>query len=589
MKGISVPMRRAIVSLLFSALLAMSIGTHRAQAQQAWIQIEAQPSLGLAESSARGYAARLPDVNGFALGGGWYGLALGPFPPEEAAARLRSLRASRDIPRDSFVADGRGYGQQFWPVGANARAVTPAPATPAPAATADTDISPVILEEPEETPAQARRSESLLDREARRALQTALQWFGYYNSGIDGAFGPGTRRSMRDWQADQGYEPTGILTTKQREALMGAYNEVFDALGLAVVVDEEAGIEVTMPTSLVRFDKYEAPFAHYKPTSDRGIKVLLISQSGDESTLLGLYDIMQTLKIVPLEGKRSKTGNSFTLTGQDDGLGSYTYAKLQGGQIKGFTLMWKPGEDARVIDRVTGLMKDTLRSISDQVLDPSYGDTAEQSLDLVSGLEIRKPALSRSGFFVDGRGTVMTTSDVVADCTRITLDDTYDATVAATDTGLGLAVLKPVEALSPLGHATLLSGAPRLRSDIAVSGYSYAGLLGSPTVTYGTLADLKGLGGEPTLARLAVAAQAGDAGGPVMDSSGKVLGMLMPRTASTSTLPGDVQFATRADALSALLASAGVTAPRGAPEGTLDPVDLVALASDMTVLVGCWR
>lgn len=582
-------MGRVIFSLFFSFILTVGLSAGSTQAQQAWIQIEAQPSLSLAESSARTYASRLPNVNGFALGGGWYGLALGPFTEDDAAARLRSLRASGTIPRDSFVADGRGYRQQFWPVGANALAS--APVSP-PAAI---QVEPVVVvdavtdAEPEETPAQARRSESLLTRDERKGLQVALQWFGYYTAAIDGAYGPGTRRSMRDWQADQGYEVTGILTTRQRAALLGEYNAIFDALGLAVVVDDEAGIEVTMPTELVKFDKYEAPFAHYTSTNARGVNVLLISQTGDESTLLGLYDIMQTLKIVPLEGERKKTGNSFTLTGQNSALGSYTHAVLKDGQIKGFTLTWKPGEDDRVIDRVAMLMKDTLASTGDQVLDPSYGDTADQSLDLVAGLEVRKPEVSRSGFFADSRGTVVTTADAVESCARITIDDTYEAQVIATDATLGLAVLTPAEALSPLAHATMLDGAPRLRSDIAISGYSYAGLLGAPTVTYGTLADLRGLGGEDTLARLAVSAQDGDAGGPVLDASGKVLGMLMPRTASASTLPGDVQFAARSGAILSLLDQAGVKAASNVANGTLDPVDLVTLASDMTVLVSCWR
>ena len=46
---------------------------------------------------------------------------------------------------------------------------------------------------PDETRAEARDSEALLLPEDRKDLQTALQWFGFYASGIDGAFGPGTR------------------------------------------------------------------------------------------------------------------------------------------------------------------------------------------------------------------------------------------------------------------------------------------------------------------------------------------------------------------------------------------------------------
>jgi len=572
-------MGRFIASLLFSFMIFTGI----AHAQQAWIQIEAQPSLTRAENSARNYSARLSDVNGFSLGQGWYGLALGPYAPDDAARLRNQLVASGAIPSDSFVAYGRGFGEQFWPVGGSVLNLQPAPELPAP-------VQPVVAQEPEdETPAQARRSERALSADERKGLQVALQWFGFYNSAIDGAFGPGTRGSMRDWQASRGFDTTGVLTTRQRAMLLGEYNEIFDALGLGVVVDREAGLEVTMPTKLVEFDRYEAPFAHYGSASDRGVQVLLISQSGDESTLLGLYDIMQTLKIVPLEGERSKSGNSFTLTGADGTLGSYTHAKLEDGRIKGFSLIWQAGEDTRVMTRVASIMRDTLAESSDSVLDPSYGDTAGQSLDLLAGIEIRQPAMSRSGFYIDGKGTVLTTADVVAECTRITIDNDYEAKLAATDEALGLAVLTPTEALAPLAHATFLDGVPRLRSDIAVSGYSYAGRLGAPTVSYGTLADVKGLSGEAELVRLAVAVQEGDAGGPVLEQGGTVMGILMPRAGGSAALPGDTQFAANAGAIGKLLEEAGLSAESAAPAGAIDPFDLVTLASDMTVLVSCWR
>ena len=51
----------------------------------------------------------------------------------------------------------------------------------------------------------------------------------------------------------------------------------------------------------------------------------------------------------------------------------------------------------------------------------------QQSVDLLSGLTIRRPKLSRSGFFSDARGTVVTTAEVIDSCTRITLDEETDA------------------------------------------------------------------------------------------------------------------------------------------------------------------
>ncbi|MEZ5869689.1 MAG: peptidoglycan-binding domain-containing protein [Defluviimonas denitrificans] len=61
---------------------------------------------------------------------------------------------------------------------------------------------PAVL--PDETPAEARRSEALLTGDDRKELQEALQWYGHYAGAIDGAFGPGTRRSMAEWQTAEG-------------------------------------------------------------------------------------------------------------------------------------------------------------------------------------------------------------------------------------------------------------------------------------------------------------------------------------------------------------------------------------------------
>ena len=69
-----------------------------------WIQIEAQSSLRAGTEAARGYAEILEDVNGFALGGDWYGIALGPYTRADAETALLSYRRDGLIPRDAFIA-----------------------------------------------------------------------------------------------------------------------------------------------------------------------------------------------------------------------------------------------------------------------------------------------------------------------------------------------------------------------------------------------------------------------------------------------------------------------------------------------------
>lgn len=227
--------------------------------QQAWVQVEAQPSLAEAEGRARDYAAEFPNVSGYQLSSGWYAIVLGPYVPEAAAGTLADLRSSGAIPRDSFVTDGGTHRQQFWPVGTIAEQLEATVVDPAVAPDA-----PVIEVMPaEESPREAKASEAELDADGRKALQTAMAWYGFYEGGIDGAFGPGTRNSMAAWQEANGFEPTGVLTTKQRTTLAGNYQADQAEFGFVSVSEPEAGIEITLPLALVQFDHYEPPFVHY--------------------------------------------------------------------------------------------------------------------------------------------------------------------------------------------------------------------------------------------------------------------------------------------------------------------------------------
>lgn len=603
---------------LWIALVLLG-GAARAGAQEVWVQIEARPTLREAEDRARAYASVFPNVRGYDIGKGWYGIVLGPYAPDAAAHQLDVLRQERMIPSDSFIADGSAFKGAFWPVSG---ALTPTPDAATPDATSPdaTSPAPAVPEDPEpagttlpapatpaapeaavtepaatqplpdETPKQARAAEAALGQDGRILLQTALQWNGVYGGALDGAIGAGTRKSMAAWQAAKGYDETGILTTRQRDELTGAYRAEVDALGLTAVHEQEAGIDITLPAKLVAFDHYEPPFVQYGEKDGSGYQVLLISQQGDENTLFGLYDIMQTLKIVPLDGERERKQSAFLLTGKNADLESYTQAELRGGLIRGFTLVWKPADGARAA-KVLAVMKSTFKPFGDRALDEGLGQpSATTQGDLTSGLEVRKPKVSRSGFYVDAAGAVVTSADVLDTCARLTLDGQQEAVVAGQDPATGLAILKPATPLAPAAYARFQSGAPRKGADVAVAGYSYETALDAPVVTFGTLAAPTGLDGETDRYHLTISARAGDSGGPVLDTAGGVIGMLLPRLDTDGrVLPADAAFALTAPAISAALAAAGLTPAANTATGSLAAEDLSRIGRAMTVLVSCWE
>jgi len=552
-----------------------------------WVQIEARPSLNTALDRAEAYAQTLEDVNGFALTNGWYGIALGPYRRADAEQVLSVYRADGLIPSDSYISASQRYVQQFWPEGANV--LNRSAALEVPQGTVSSSAPQAVTQEVEvvidETPREARQSERLLTREERDALQIALRWAGFYNAAIDGAFGPGTRRAMSDWQRAEGLEPTGVLTTRQRARLLGQYNAILDGMNLQRVADVEAGIDMLIPTGVVAMTGREYPFVKFDETGDLPVQVLMISQAGDQTRLYGLYDIMQTLEIVPLDGRRERRQASFLLIGENDKIVSHTEVELQSGEIKGFTLVWPAGDEARRT-RVLEEMRASFQRL-DGALTPAWS-TQTQEVDLVSGLQVRKPRLSRSGFFVDRAGTVLTTIEAVESCTRVTLDETTNATLAAANAALGLAVLTPEAPLAPRAFAAFAADAPRLQSDAVAAGFSFEGVLGAPTITYGQVADLRGLGGEPEITRLQIDTLDGDVGGPVFDQAGAVMGMLLPRSAVVRQLPQDVRFAVNHETLMALLTEAGRKPAIRDTVAEMAPEDITDQARDMTVLVSCW-
>lgn len=556
--------------------------------EQVWLQIEAQPNRAKAEERARAYEAVFPNVAGFALESGWFGVALGPFASEEeAAAQARLLKGEGMIPSDAFVPETADLGGQFWPAGqdAAAEAAPPAPeAAPEPAPVAE--AAPMT----EETPAEARAAEAALDLDARKAVQDALAWEGVYSGAIDGAIGPGTRKAMAAWQEAQGLEATGTLTTAQRTQLLDKVAADRAELGLAPVSDPEAGIDIMLPLNLVQFSRYEHPFAIYEEKGGSGLEVLLISRTGDRAALAALYDLMQTLEVVPLDGERALTASGFTLAGANGRVASQTEVTLKGGLIKGYTLVWKP-EAADRATRVLAAMRGSFTPTGDQALSEALSQPSTIATeDLLKGVAVRKPALARSGFYVDAAGSVLTTTEAIDACDRITLDGGIEARVAARDDAQGLGLLTPATPLAPPAFAQFRDTKGRSGAEIAVTGYSYAEALTAPVATFGTLADPRGLNGEADMTRLTLSALPGDAGGPVLDTTGAVLGMLLPApTPAGKVLPADVAVARDAAAILALMAGAGLTPTPATATGALPAEDIAAAGSAMTVRVSCWK
>jgi S1-C subfamily serine protease len=296
------------------------------------------------------------------------------------------------------------------------------------------------------------------------------------------------------------------------------------------------------------------------------------------------------LEVVPAQGERSKSENSFTINAVSDKVQSYAYAEAKNGMVKGYLVVWNPA-DAERMSRILPALKSSFRGVGDKALDPGLVpmDAATRS-GLLAGMEVKLPKLSRSGFYVDGKGSVVTTVEAVGQCGRVTLDGVTEARVVAQDQASGLAVLQPKTPVAPRAFAQFAAGAVRLGSEVAIAGYSYEDKLPAPVLTFGTLEEEKGLNGEAGLARLAAPVLPGDAGGPVLDGTGAVLGMLLPAAVKgAKLLPDGVAFAAQAGVVAQVLTAAGITPTTATATDLATPDALNAAGLGMTVLVSCWE
>jgi TPR repeat protein len=189
------------------------------------------------------------------------------------------------------------------------------------------------------------------------------------------------------------------------------------------------------------------------------------------------------------------------------------------------------------------------------------------------------------------RDAFVTNHHVVEGCRRLQVDGTA-AAVRGSDSRTDLALLSaPVSgAVASLRFQRLLVG-----EAVSVAGFPLQGLLSGFQMTTGTLASLSGLGGDTTQFQITAPVQPGNSGGPVLDSAGRVVGVVVGkldaiRTARlTGDIPQNVNFAVGLNALRAFLDANGVDYQTSIVDRPVPTTTTAQQARDYTVRVECWK
>jgi S1-C subfamily serine protease len=201
-------------------------------------------------------------------------------------------------------------------------------------------------------------------------------------------------------------------------------------------------------------------------------------------------------------------------------------------------------------------------------------------------------ASSGSGVVI-GDGLVMTNEHVVGDCSRVTVTDArVSAEVVAADGGTDLAVLEA--RLEGKRSVSLVSvDKPRLGQSIVVAGYPLSSVLESLNLTTGTVSSEGGIRGSRTLFQVTAPIQPGNSGGPVFDSGGRMIGVVVSRLADVpmlrnyASLPQNVNFAITPVAVKTFLRQHGIDFRVSSAQSSMSTEAIGERAKRNTVRIFC--
>jgi len=199
-----------------------------------------------------------------------------------------------------------------------------------------------------------------------------------------------------------------------------------------------------------------------------------------------------------------------------------------------------------------------------------------------------------TGFFVSDAGHLLTNHHVIEGCTRLDVGTAASgmspAQVVADDARNDLAVLKLATPSKTV--AAFRAGQVRQAEMVMAYGFPLTGALATDgNATTGNITALAGLGDDTRFYQTSAPVQHGNSGGPLLDASGNVVGVVSSGLVgrSAADVPQNVNFAIKSSVVTNFLESHGIaygTSPLGAAKS---PPDISDLAKGFTALVNCMK
>jgi S1-C subfamily serine protease len=204
---------------------------------------------------------------------------------------------------------------------------------------------------------------------------------------------------------------------------------------------------------------------------------------------------------------------------------------------------------------------------------------------------------SGTGFVISTNGHIITNAHVVEGCIgdilgNLTGDAPAKLRLVSSDETNDLALLQASGSFKDV--ATIKDKAVHSGDSVVAIGYPFHGLLTSDfTVTTGIVSSLSGVLNDTRFLQISAAVQPGNSGGPLLSSSGEVVGVVAAKlnalkfVKATGNIPENINFAIKTGALRDFLDNSVVPYQTADSKSELKTADIARNARGFTVLISC--
>jgi S1-C subfamily serine protease len=254
---------------------------------------------------------------------------------------------------------------------------------------------------------------------------------------------------------------------------------------------------------------------------------------------------------------------------------------------------------AAIANCVTKVKADGLDKAGDFTKVAAKPATGDKPPTPSAGKPGKTMSFSGTGFVVSGNGHIVTNHHVVDGCVgdikgNLTGEAAMALRVVSRDATNDLALLQAPATTTFKDFARIRDRSIRSGDSVVAIGFPYHGLLTSDfSVTTGIVSSLSGILNDTRHLQISAAVQPGNSGGPLFDTSGQVVGVVVAKLdarsviKATGTIPENINFAIKTGALRDFLDNSVVPYQTAEPKSELKTTDIAGNARAYTMLISC--